>query len=172
MKTTKLVCWQTGGCSCPQSYLTLLSHGLQHTRLPCLSPSPRICSDPCPLSWWCHLTISSVTPFSSCPQFFPASGLFQWASSSHQVVKVLEFQVQYRSFQGIFSADFLEDWLVWSPCCPRDSQQSSPASQFKNINSSMLRLLYGPTLTSIHDYWKNHSLDQTDLCWQSNVSAF
>ena len=99
MKITKLVCWQTGGCSCPQSYPTLLSHGLQHTRLPCLSPSPRICSDPCPLSWWCHLTISSLTPFSSCPQFFPASGLFQWASSSHQVVKVLEFQVQYRSFR-------------------------------------------------------------------------
>ena len=47
-----------------------------------------------------------------------------------------------------------------------------PTTQFKSINSSVLSFLYGPTLTSIHDYWKNHSFDQTDLCWQSNVSAF
>src|SRR5574337_174071 len=58
------------------------------------------------------------------------------------------------------------------PCSLRDSQESSPAPQFKSINSSVLSLLYSPTLTSIHDYWKNHSLDYTDLCWQSNVSAF
>ena len=62
--------------------------------------------------------------------------------------------------------------LVWSPCCPRGSQQTSPTPLFKSINSSVLSFLYGPTLTSIHDYWKNHSFDYTDLCWQSNVSAF
>ena len=62
--------------------------------------------------------------------------------------------------------------LVGSPCCPRDSQESSPTPQFKSINSSVLSLLYSPTLTSIRDYWKNYSLDWTDLCWQSNVSAF
>ena len=65
-----------------------------------------------------------------------------------------------------------QDWLVWSPCCPRNSQESSPAPQFKSINSSVLSFLYSATLTSIHDYWKNHSSDDTDLCWQSNVSAF
>ena len=55
----------------------LWPHGLQHARLPCPSPSPRVCSDSCPSSWWCHPTISSsVTPFSSCPQSFPASGSF------------------------------------------------------------------------------------------------
>ena len=54
----------------------------------------------------------------------------------------------------------------------RDSRESSPTPEFKSINSSMLSFLYSPTLTSIHDYWKNHSLDQTDLCWQSNVSTF
>ena len=86
-------------------------------------------------------------------------GLFQWVSSSHQVSKVLELQLQHQSFQWIFRTDFLEDWLVWSPCSPRDSQGSSPTPQFKSINSSVLSFLYGPTFTSIHDYWKNHSLD-------------
>ena len=62
--------------------------------------------------------------------------------------------------------------MVWSPCCPRDSQDASPTLQFKSISPSVLRLLYGPTLTSIHDYWKNHCFDYMDLCWQSNVSAF
>ena len=54
----------------------------------------------------------------------------------------------------------------------RDSQKSSPTPQFKSINSSGLSCLYSPILTSIHDYWKNHSLDWTDLCCKSNVSAF
>ena len=62
--------------------------------------------------------------------------------------------------------------MVWYPCCPRDSQESSLAPQFKSISSSVLTLLYGPTLTSVHYYWKNHSFDYTDLCWESDVSAF
>ena len=66
----------------------------------------------------------------------------------------------------------LQDGLVGFPCSPRHSQESSPAPQFKSINSSVLSFLHSPNLTSIHDHWKNHSLDQTDLCWQSNVSAF
>ena len=86
-------------------------------------------------------------------------GLFQWVSSSHQVAKVLEFQLQHQSFQWIFRTDFLQDWLAWSLCSPRDSQESSPTPQFKSINSLALSFLYSPTLTSIHDYWKNHSSD-------------
>ena len=62
--------------------------------------------------------------------------------------------------------------LVGSPCSPRDSHESSPTLQFKNINFSVLSFPHSPTLTSIHDDWTNHSLDQTDLCWQSSVSAF
>ena len=84
-------------------------------------------------------------------------GLFQWVSSSHQVAKVLEFQ--HHSFQWISRADLLQNGLVGSPCSPRDSQESSPIPQFKSINSSALSILYSSTLTSIHDYWKNHSLD-------------
>ena len=63
-------------------------------------------------------------------------------------------------------------WTGGSLCSPRDSQESSPAPQFKSINSLALSFLHSPTLTSIHDYWKNYSLDSMDLCWQSNVSAF
>ena len=54
---------------------------------------------------------------------------------------------------------FREEWLVGSPCSPRDSQESSPAPQFKSINSSALSFIHSPTLTSIHDHRKNHSLD-------------
>ena len=60
----------------------------------------------------------------------------------------------------------------WSPCCPRDSQESSPVPQFEGIDSLMLSLLYGSAHTLVHDYWKNHSFHYTDLCWQSDVSAF
>ena len=86
-------------------------------------------------------------------------GLFQWVSFSHQVARVLELQLQHQSFQWIFRTEFLYSWLVWSPCSPRDSQESSPTLQFKSINSSVLSFLYCPTLTSIHDHWKKHSFD-------------
>ena len=117
-------------------------------------------------------TSHPVTPFSSCPQSFPATrslpvswlfasgGLSIGASAS---ASVLPMNVQ----------DQFPLWLSWSPCNPRDCQESSTALQFKSISSLVLSLLYGPTLTSILDYWKNHGFDYTDLCWQSNnVSAF
>ena len=146
--------------SVTQSCPTLQHHGLQHTRPPCWSPTPGVYLNSCPLSRWCHPTIScSVVPFSSCLQSSPASGSLSNVRSSHQVAKVLEFQLQHQSFQWIFRTDFLKDELVGSPCSPRDSQESSPTPQFKNINSLVLSFLYSPTLTSIHDYWKNHSFD-------------
>ena len=84
--------------------------------------------------------------------------LFQWVNSSHEVTKVLEFQLQHHSFQRTPRADLLQNGLVGSPCSPRDSQESSPTPQFKSIHSA-LSFLHSPTLTSIHDYWKNHNLD-------------
>ena len=99
-------------------------------------------------------------------------GLFQWVISLHQITKILEFQLQYQSFQWIFSVDLPSGWLVWSPCCPRDFQASSPAPQFKGINSLVFCLLYGPALKTICDHWEDHSLDYIDLCQQSNISAF
>ena len=86
-------------------------------------------------------------------------GLFQWVNSLHQVAKVLEFQLQHQSFQWTLRTDLFQDGLVGSPCSPRDSQESSPTPQFKSINSLVLSLLHSPTLTSIHDHRKNHSLD-------------
>ena len=111
---------------------------------------------------WVGDAIQPSHPLSSpSPPAFNLSqhqGLFQWVASSHQVAKVLELQSQ--SFQWIFRTD----WLVWSPCSPRDFQESCPTPQFKCINSSMLSFHYGLTLTSISDYWKNHNFDYTDLC--------
>ena len=85
--------------------------------------------------------------------------LFQWVNSSYEVAKVLEFQLQHQFFQRTPRTNLLYDGLVGSPCSPRDSQVSSPTPQFKSINSLVLSFLQSPTLTSIHDHWKNHSLD-------------
>ena len=121
-------------------------------------------------SRWCYPAISSSVIPLSCPQSLPASGsfpishLFTWGGQSIGLsasASVLPVNTQDRSPDG----------LAGSPCSPRDSQESSPTPQFKRINFSALSFLHSPTLTSIHDHWKNHSLDQTDLCWQSNVSA-
>ena len=81
--------------------------------------------------------------------------------SSHQVTRILELWLQHQSFQWVFRVDFPQDWLVWSPCCPRDSQESSPAPHFKGINSLALCLLNNPALTSVYDYWED--------CWFSSV---
>ena len=146
--------------SCSIMSNSLQPHGLQHARLPCPSPSLRVCSNSCPLSWWCHPTTHPLS--SPSPPAFNLSqhwGLFQRVGSLHQVAKVLELPFQHQSCRWIFRTDFLQDWLVWLPCSLRDSQESSPTSQFKSINSSALSFLYGPALTSIHDYWKNHSFD-------------
>ena len=85
--------------------------------------------------------------------------LFQWVNSSHEVAKVLEFQLQHQSFPWTPRTDLLQNGLVGSPCSWRDSQESSPTPQFKSINSLVFSLLHSPTLTCIHDHWKNHSLD-------------
>ena len=78
--------------SCSVMSNSLWPHGLQHTRLPCPSPTPGACLNSCPSSQWCHTTISSsVVPFSSHLQCFPSQGLFQWVSSSHHVAKVWSF---------------------------------------------------------------------------------
>ena len=102
-------------------------------------------SHPCPLSQWCSLTISySSPPFSFVFKLSQYQRLFQWIGSSHRVAKVLEFQLEHQSFQWIVRVDFLQSWLIWSPCSPRDSNESFPAPQFKSINSLALSLLCFP----------------------------
>ena len=91
-------------------------------------------------------TIQPSHPLSSpSPPAFNLSqhqGLFQWVGSLHQVAKVLELQLQHQSFQWIFRTDFLKDWLVGSPCSPRDSQESSPTPQFKSNRMGKTRDLF------------------------------
>ena len=139
---------------------SLWLHESQHTRPPCPSPTPGVHSDSCPSSRWCHPAISSsVVPFSTCPQSlppsesFPMSQLFAWGGQSTGVSALASF------LQRNPRADLLQNALVGSLCSPRDSQESSPTPQFKSIHSSALSLLHSPTLTSIHDHRKNHSLD-------------
>ena len=78
--------------------------------------------------------------------------LFQWVSSSHEVAKVLEFQLEHHSFQRNPRADLLQNGLVASPCSPRDSQESSPTPQFKSINSSALTQLSSQSNSHIHTW--------------------
>ena len=119
---------------------------------------------------WVSDAIQPSPPLSSpsppAPNPSQHQGLFQRVNSSHEVAKLLELQPQLQSLQWRVRIDFLEDWLVWSPCSPRDSQESSLTPQFQSINSSVLSFLHSPDLTLVHDHWKNHSLDQMDLCWQ------
>ena len=92
---------------------SLQPHGQRHTRLPCLSPTPGVYSNSYPSSWWCHPTnSSSVLPSHHAFNLSQHQSLFKWVSSSHQVVKVLELQLQHQSSQWIFRTDFLRmDWL-------------------------------------------------------------
>ena len=100
-----------------------------------------------------------LSTFPPAPNPSQHQGLFQWVNSSHEVAKVLEFQLQHHSLQRNPRAGLLQNGLVGSPCSPRDSQESSPTPQFKSINSSVLSFLFSPALTSVQDYRKNHSLD-------------
>ena len=95
---------------------------------------------------------------SSALNLFQHQGLFQWVSCSHQMTKILEFYLQHQSFQCVLRVDDPWDWLLWFPCCPRDSQEPSPSAQFKGIDSSARHLYNGPALMTVHDQWEDHSL--------------
>ena len=132
----------------------------QHARPPCPSPTPGVTQT------HVHRVSDAIQP--SHPLSSPSppapnpsqhQRLFQWVNSSHEVAKILEFQLQHHSFQRNPRADLLQNGLVGSPCSPRDSREFSPTPQFKSINSSVLSFLHSPALTSIHDHKKNHRLD-------------
>ena len=152
---------------------SLRPHGLQHDRPPYPSPTPRVYSNSCPSSGWYHPTISSsIIPFSSRLQSFPASGSFQmsqlFASGGQSIGVSATASVLPMNIQDSFPLGLTDLISLQS----KDSQESSPTSQFKSISSLVLSFLYGPTLTSIHDHWQNHSLDYMDFCWQCKVSPF
>ena len=150
----------------------LWPHGLQHTRLPCPSQSPWICSNSCPLSWWCRPTISSsVTHFSSCPQSFSASRSFPMSRLFASGAKVLELQLLYQSFQWILELiSFRIDWFDLL-AVQGTLKSLLQHHNLKKIQCSAFFIVQLSHL-SIHNYWKNNSFDYTDLCQQSDVSVF
>ena len=133
---------------------SLRHHGLQHARPPCPSKIPRIYSNSCPLNWWCHPTLSSsVVPFSSCLQSFPASGSFPMS----QVYWSFSFSISpSNEYSGLIS--FRIDWLDLL-AVQGTLKSLLQHHNSKSINSSVHCFLYSPTLISIRDYWKNHSFD-------------
>ena len=152
---------------------SLQPHGLQHTRPPCPSPTPWVYLSSCPLSQWCYPTISSsIIPFSSCLQSFSASGSFQmsqlFTSGGQSVGVSASASVLPMNIQDWFPLG----WTGWISLQSKGLSRVFPNTTVQNINSSAFSFLYSPTLTSIHDYWKNHSFGKMDLCWQSNVSVF
>ena len=176
-------------CSVTKSCLTLWDpmdslrpHGLQHTCPPCPHHLPE------PAQTHVHWVSDAIT-FSSIPSFLstisssviPFSWLQSFPVSGSFLMSQIFADLCGQSIGVSASASVLpmntQDWFPlgltsWISFSPGDSQESSPTPQFKSINSSALSLVYGPTLTSIHDHWKNHSFDYMDLCQQSNVSTF
>ena len=135
-------------------------HELQHARHPCPSPTPGVHSNSRPWSQWYHPAISSfVVPFSSCPQSLPASKsfsksqLFAWGGQSTGVSASASFLPN--EYQGWSPSE----WTGWISLQSKGLSRVFSKPQFKSINSSALSFLHSPTLTSIHDHWKNHSLD-------------
>ena len=148
---------------------SLQPHELQHVRSPCLSSTPGVYSNSSPLSWWCHPTVSySVIPFSSCPHSFPSSGFFpmsQFFTSGGQSI---------RASASVLPMN-IQDWFPLELTGLISLQSKGLSRVLSNITvqkHQFFGALYGSTLTSIFDYWKNHTFDYTDFCWQSDVSAF
>ena len=154
---------------------SLRSHGLQHARLPCPSLTPRACTCPSYVheAGYAIQLSHPLSPLLLLPSIFLSIRVF----SSESVLCIrwpkywsFSFSISpSNEYSGLIS--FRIDWF--DPLAVQETlQASSPIPQLKSINSSVFNLLYSPTLTSIHDYWKNQSFDYTDICWQSNISAF
>ena len=139
---------------------SLWPHGLQHARPPCPSPSPWVCSNSGPLSWWCHPTISSsVIPFSSCPKSFPASGSFPvsqlFTSGGQNIGASASASILSMNIQDWFPLG----WTGWISLQSKGLSRVFSNTTVRKHHSLALSFLYGPTLISMRDYWKNHSFD-------------
>ena len=150
-------------CSVAKWCLTLWRHGLRHTRVPCASPSPQVCSNSCPLSRWCHPAIlSSDAPFSSCPQSFPVSGSFPMRQLfiGQSIRASVSASVLPINIQSCFPLGLIS--LLSKGLSGFFSSTTVQKHQFL-----VLSFFDGPTLLSVHGYRKIHSFDYMNLCWQS-----
>ena len=147
-------------------------HGLQHSGLPCSSPTPGACSNSCQSSRWCHPTISSsvIPSLLLLPSIFPSIRVFSDESVLH---------IRWPKYWSIsFSINPSNEYLgltsfriAWLDLLAVQGTRKS-LLQHHSSNTSILRFLYSPNLTFIYDYWKKHSFDYTDLCQQSDIFAF
>ena len=144
--------------SCSVVSDSLRPHEPQHARPPCPSPTPRVYPNSCPLSRWCHPTISSsVIPFSSCLQSFPASGSFQMS----QVFTSGDQSIGVSASASVLPMN-IQDWFPLGLTGWISLQSKGLPRVFSNTtvqNHQFFGFLHSPTLTAIHDHWKNHSLD-------------
>ena len=153
----------------------LWPQGLQHTRLPCLSLSPKVCSNLCPLSWWwcCPTISSSVIPFFSCPQSFSASGSFPisqlFASGGQSIGASASTSILPMNIQGSFS-------LRWTGLISLPSKELWRVFSSTTIWKHHFFGTQSPLWSNFHIHmWlleKDYSLDYTNFCWQSDVFAF
>jgi len=170
------------GVSLPINILLVVLQFLSHVRLfatpwtaACQALLPSLPtgfgSNSCPLSQWCYLIISSPsTLFSFGLQSFPTSGSFpvSWLFTTGGQSIGTSASVLPVNIQGLFPLGL----TGFISLLFKGSQESSSAPRFRSIDSLVLCLLYDPTLTSVHDYWKNHSFDYMELCWHSDDPAF
>ena len=145
-----------------QLCLTLRPQGLHHTRLPCLSPTPGVHPNPCPSSrCWHPTSVILCHSLFLLPSIFPSIRILSNESAfCIRWPKYWSFSFNIspsNEHPGLIS--FRMDWFDLLAVQGTHSQESSQTPQLKSINSSALRFLYSPTLTSIHDHWKNHSHD-------------
>ena len=135
-------------------------HEPQHARPPCPSPTPRVHPNPCPLSQRClPITLSSIIPFSSCPQSFPASGSFPmsqfFASGGQRIGVSASASVLPMNTQDSSPLE----WTGWISLQSKGLSRVFSSTIVRKHQFFGTSFLYSPTLTSIHDYWKNHNLD-------------
>ena len=145
---------------------SLLPYGLQQPGLPCPSLSPEVCSNSRPFSWWCHPILSSLLPASS-HALRPSQqkALFQGVGSSHQVAKVLEFQLQHQCFQWIFKVDFPLGFTGLISLLSKGLSRVFYNTVIQKHQFFGAQPSFDPALSSVHDYWKTHNFDSMDLCW-------
>ena len=157
--------------SVAQSCPTLQPHGLQHARPPCPSPTPRVYSNSCPLSRWCHPTISSsADPFSSCLQSSPASGSFlisQFFASGGQSIGVSASVLPMN----------IQDWFPlgltgWISLLSKGLSRVFSSTTVQKHQFFGIQLSLWSNSHILHDYWENHNFEYTNLCQQSDISAF
>ena len=139
---------------------SLQPHELQHVRPPCPSPTLGVYPNSCPLSRWCHQLSHPLSSRSPPASVFPSIRVFSIESALH-IRWPKHWSFNFSISPSNECSGLISFWggLGWSPWSPQDSQESSPTPQFKSINFSALSLIYSPTVTSVHNQWKNHSFD-------------